>query len=138
MNSKQKGDISEAQALAALLQNGLNVLVPFGDRNRYDLVVEENGVFTRIQVKTGKLDRNAVRFSTRSMTTENGKWVKRTYHGQADIFMVYCPDNGKLYTVPVAKCGADEVALGLGQRRGNQHAARRAEDFEFHGHVAQR
>lgn len=33
-------------------QLGYNVLFPFGDMQRYDLVVEKDGKFQRIQVKT--------------------------------------------------------------------------------------
>jgi len=49
--TKQKGDIAEAYVIYALRQKGFNVLVPWGEDNRYDLVSEKNGVFKRIQVK---------------------------------------------------------------------------------------
>jgi hypothetical protein len=40
--------------MAALLRRGKKVLMPFSDNCRYDIVVEENGSFTRIQCKTGR------------------------------------------------------------------------------------
>ena len=54
MNSKHVGDTSEAQVIAALLKMGKNVLLPFGDNQRYDVVIEEKGKFIRIQVKTAR------------------------------------------------------------------------------------
>jgi hypothetical protein len=47
MNSKIIGDVSEAAVIAALLKSGVNVLIPFGDRSRYDVVIEKDGKFER-------------------------------------------------------------------------------------------
>ena len=49
--TKQKGDIAEAYVAYLLKQEGFNVLVPWGEDGRYDLVSEKNGIFKRIQVK---------------------------------------------------------------------------------------
>lgn len=49
--TKQKGDIAEAYVLYLLKQNGFNVFIPWGEDNRYDLIVEKNGLFKRVQVK---------------------------------------------------------------------------------------
>ena len=40
-NSKSVGDITQSQVMAALLKHGKNVLMPFGDNCRYDLVVDD-------------------------------------------------------------------------------------------------
>jgi hypothetical protein len=39
-NTKEIGDISTASCMAALLSKGYSVSVPWGDRCRYDLVVD--------------------------------------------------------------------------------------------------
>ena len=46
-NSKSVGDITQSQVMAALLRRGKIVLMPFGDNCRYDLVVEQDGLFFR-------------------------------------------------------------------------------------------
>ena len=71
-NSKSVGDITQSQVMAALLKHGKNVLMPFGDNCRYDLVVEQEGLFFRIQCKTGRMSRGAVVFLwlPRSITEE--------------------------------------------------------------------
>jgi len=33
---------------------GYNILLPFGDLQKYDLVIEKNGLFERVQIKTTK------------------------------------------------------------------------------------
>ena len=40
MNSKDKGDIAEAFVTARLLEMGNSVSKPFGDNQRYDIIVD--------------------------------------------------------------------------------------------------
>lgn len=40
-DTKLVGDVAVAMILAALLKRGQNVLLPFGDRHPYDLVIED-------------------------------------------------------------------------------------------------
>ena len=99
-NSKAIGDVTQAQVLAALIRRGKKVLLPFGDNFRYDLVVEEDGGFTRIQCKTGKFSRGAIVFAVASSQYHRGG-KRRSYHGQIDAFGVFCPDNRKTYIIPL-------------------------------------
>jgi len=99
-NSKSVGDITQSQVMAALLKRGKKVLMLFGDNFRYDLVVEEDGRFTRIQCKTGKLNRGAIVFSVASSQYHRGG-KRHDYRGQVDAFGVFCPDNEKVYIIPI-------------------------------------
>jgi hypothetical protein len=138
VNTKQKGDIAEGHVLAAFLKAGKTVLMPFGDRNRYDLVVDEGGKFIRVQVKHGRIRNGAVEFNTCSVSTDKGKIVQRDYHGEVDLFAVYCSANDKVYVVPVDACGSSETRLLLSaKRQANQFAVRLAADFEFQAPLAQ-
>lgn len=104
-NPKAIGERSEAVIIAKLLMRGEVVLRPFGDNQRYDLVVDRNGVFVRIQCKTGRIKNGAVLFSCCSNA---GGYNKRSYHGEIDFSAVFCPENGNVYMVPV-----DEVPKTL-------------------------
>ncbi|HZM46056.1 MAG TPA: group I intron-associated PD-(D/E)XK endonuclease [Burkholderiales bacterium] len=99
-NSKSVGDITQSQVMAALLKHGKNVLMPFGDNCRYDLVVEQDGLFFRIQCKTGRMNRGAVVFAVASSQYHRGG-KRQDYRGQVDAFGIFCPDNGKVYIVPI-------------------------------------
>jgi len=99
-NSKAIGDVTQSQVLAALLRRGKRVRMPFGDNSRYDLVVEESGLFTRIQCKTGRISRGAIVFAVASSQYHRGG-KRRSYQGQVDAFGVFCPDNGKTYIIPI-------------------------------------
>lgn len=131
MNTKERGDISTAMVTAALLRNGETVLTPYGDRLRYDLVLDRNGKFLRIQVKTGRIKAGAVRFKTCSSYAHRGKKDK-DYREDADCFGVYCPDNGKVYLVPVIEVGRREGVLRVEETKNNQTTGiRLGSDFEL-------
>jgi hypothetical protein len=135
---KSIGENSEAQVLARFLRHGEVVLLPFGDNQRYDMVLDRQGVFVRIQVKTGRLRGGAVRFSTASSGSTTDHRTRVGYQGTADLFAIYCPELDKVYLVPVAECGGCEHTLRIDPARNGQvRGTRLAADYEFPGAVAQ-
>jgi hypothetical protein len=51
-NSKTQGDVGLAIAIAWFAQNGYHISIPLTDSHDYDLVVEVNGRFSGVQVRT--------------------------------------------------------------------------------------
>lgn len=101
MNTKDKGDISEAAIALALMKHGYVVLRPAGDNQRYDLVIEKNGVFKTIQCKTGRLKSEGAKILFNAHSRSSGKnVVPKSYKGQVDYFGVYSPVLDKSYLVP--------------------------------------
>ena len=101
-NTTQVGTITEGAILAALLKSGRTVLVPFGNQQDYDLVMEETDCFFRIQCKTGRWHQGSIHFNLYTMAQESGskKHTSRIYGDRVHFYGVYCPDNGKTYLVP--------------------------------------
>ncbi len=65
MNSKGIGEKTEAKIISCLVLKEKVVLIPFGDNQRYDIVIEDDdGTFKRIQCKTGRLKNGAIKFPT--------------------------------------------------------------------------
>jgi hypothetical protein len=119
------GDQTTAMVLAKLLQVYPNVLIPFGENQRYDLLIDEDDKFTRVQCKTGRLRAGVVRFSTCSFTyhhpnNRGSKEYSHTYYGQADLFGVYCADTGAVYLVPVEDVGVREGTLRVAPTKNSQ------------------
>lgn len=106
MNDKARGEISEAKAIAALLEKGYSVSTPFGNNQRYDVIVDDGNKLSKVQVKTGRLRNGCVEFNTTNVNCFNGK--RKSYVGQIDYFVVYCPDTDKLYKIDIedASCGS--------------------------------
>lgn len=126
------GQRTEAAILAELVRRGFQVLVPFGVNQRYDLVLDLNGEFLRVQCKTGWLRSGVVTFSTRSVRSNTKSTSTRDYKGEADLFLVHCPGTGRIYAVPVEEASIDYMRLRVdpplnGQKRG----VRWARDYEL-------
>ena len=128
---KSKGERSEGAVLAALLKKGYVVLLPFGDNQRYDLVVDSPAGFQRIQCKTGKITGGAIAFSTCSVESK-GKHERKDYCGQADLFGVFVPDLDKVYLVPVDEVPGNLAHLRLTPtKNGQKTGIRLADHYEL-------
>lgn len=129
------GDISTAVIIAELAKAGKTVLLLFGDNRRYDLVIEENGSFSRIQCKTGRVYRGAVKFASSSSQAHRGKG-RQSYDGQIEAFAVYCPQTDKVYMVPIDDAASTETTLRIEPPKGiGGGKVRYAKDYEFHSGV---
>jgi len=89
---------------------GYSVLRPLSANQRYDLVLDLDGHFLRVQCKTGRLRNGAIVFSARSCrSNRNGTYV-RSYTDEADVFVIHCPETDRLYAVPVGDSGVLKAA----------------------------
>ncbi len=113
------------------------VLRPFGENQRYDLLIEDGDRFIRVQCKTGRLRQGAVRFNTCSVnyhhpSNRGSKDYRHDYRGAADAFGVYCPDTDRVYIVPVDEVGTNVAALRVEPTKNSQRKrVRWAEDYEL-------
>ena len=129
MNSKEKGDITETQILARLVRLGYKVLIPWGDNSRYDLVIDEEGKFSRIQCKTGRLRNGCVLYNTSSVNREG---IKTGYENQAEFFGVYCKEIDKCYLVPVKGSPKGYASIRINKTKSNQKKKIKwAKDYEI-------
>ena len=104
-DTKRTGDITEAQILAVLVSRGEVVLIPFGDRHRYDLVLDRSGNFVRVQCKTGRIIKGVLTFNSSSYSPFSRGRKARDYRKDADFFGVYCPDTHEVFLIPVKDVG---------------------------------
>ena len=107
MQSKRKGMYLEAKIMADLLKCGCAVMTPWGDTERYDLVMEINRRLYRIQVKTSRTRNGGRSFEFDCRSTQG-----RTRHlhydkGQIDYFATAF--NGQSYMVPIEECRAAKL-----------------------------
>ena len=140
-HTKSIGEYSEVVIAERLLKAGYNVLTPYGDSLRYDLVIEDaDGKFWRVQCKTAWIDKRTgnevVKFATSSSHYHyrGGKYNHRRqgYQGQIEYFAVYSPDLDKVYLIPIDHAGASDMSLRLTMPKGrNHHGIKMAADYEL-------
>ena len=98
--TKQKGDIAEAFIAFTLKQNGFNVLLPWGEDVRYDIVAEKNGVFKRIQVKYVTPKNGVLEVAMRS---SNSHSIKPYSEKEVDVVAAFCSKQERAYFIPINK-----------------------------------
>jgi hypothetical protein len=102
---------TEAIITSELLSRGIRVLLPCGFNHRYDLVLDLDGEFVRAQCKTGRLRRGAVHFNSESVRSNSTGALRRSYDGDAEIFLVHCSETDAIYAVPVVEAPKRSVSL---------------------------
>jgi hypothetical protein len=97
---KRRGEAAEAAFLARATALNFTVLLPWGDSNRYDSVVELDRGFLRVQVKSATLyAENRYRVKT---TGANG----RVYTSkEIDLFVAHIVPENLWYIIPIQSIG---------------------------------
>jgi prevent-host-death family protein len=125
LTPSRKGAIAEAAIVHECIKLGLEVLRPFGEGRRYDLVIDNGQRLLRAQVKWGQLrdDHLVVRTST-SRHTPRG-YVRTTYASdEIEGFAVHCEHLAACYWLPIEEfAGQSYVHLRLGATRNGQRGS---------------
>jgi len=101
MNTKTKGNKAESVILAEFIKNNIPVSLPFGDNEKYDLVIEINGVFKSVQVKYGQFKNECVVSDLRYRIGKN-RVAYSTYTDKVDLIAIWCEALNECYLIPVA------------------------------------
>lgn len=139
LNHKEMGERSEAIIIGRLVYAGYTVLKPYGENQRYDLVMEDaDRKFWRVQCKTAWLskDQATIEFNACSnhyaYTWQKNSMTRRHYRGEVEFFAVYSPDLDKVYLIPVDHVGMNAASLRLVPPKNNQGKnIRWAKDYEI-------
>lgn len=98
MNTKSKGDITESRVIYEFIAIGIPVLIPFGDNQRYDLVVDTSRGFESVQCKTARYRNGCVVFDTCSSYYHRGR-KKVSYYDTVDYFATFCEELDEVFII---------------------------------------
>ena len=99
LNPSQVGQITELQCQQFLISQGWNILLPVGNYQKYDIVIEKERKFYRIQCKHATSLETGFRVRTRYDKRIEGKVKKETY-SKEDIDFFMTEFKGKFYLFP--------------------------------------
>lgn len=99
LTPSQIGQITELKCQTYLIEHGFNVLLPIGNYLRYDLVIEKDSKFYRIQCKHATELETGFRVRTHYDKRDNGKVVKEKY-SEEDVDYFMTEHKGKFYLFP--------------------------------------
>jgi hypothetical protein len=124
------GERIQGAILAEVMKYRYMVLIPFGKDCRYDMVIEKDAQFPRLQCKAGRYENGVVRFNACSSNWFN-KIRKRYTNEEIDYFAVYCEHTGKVYLVSVEEIDGSDASLRIEPTANNQQKGIRwAKDYE--------
>lgn len=106
-NAKEVGGHAEARFAVEALERGFSVCKPFIDARKYDFILEKQGRFIRVQVKST---------SCLASDAKDGAYSLRVVHGAAktqvytkkeiDLIACYIRPLNLFYIIPIAALGA--------------------------------
>lgn len=100
MHTKQKGDIGELVAAQEFLRQGWHVAFPYGENMKYDLIVEKEGIFKRVQVKSVYPRNGVLHVNCRS----SNNWSVTSYtSNDIDLLAAVDLQSNKVYFIPSNK-----------------------------------
>ena len=104
INTKTKGNKAEAVVLSEFIKHNIPVLLPFGDNEKYDLVVQLGNEFKSVQVKYGRSENGCIVADIRHKIG-----VKRisygTYYDKVDFIAIWSEFYNKTYLIDLKAFG---------------------------------
>lgn len=136
MSTIEVGNLSESLVLAAYIDAGFAVSVPFGNGGAYDLVVDTGTHLYKVQVKTGWKRKGCLVCKNHRRikdSTHNG--LRRYREDEVDFFAIYFPAGQSIYVIP-SKLMTGDGALRLEPvLNGQQKFIKWAADYSWKKHL---
>lgn len=113
-NTKQIGNLTELQCTTYLYEIGCAVSIPFGNSEKYDLIIDYNNKLFKVQIKhssahfdeTGECD--YISFNCRWQGHNANGYTQHQYTSdEVDYFATYY--NNKCYLVPQKECSNQKI-----------------------------
>lgn len=113
MNTRKQGDVGLGTAIAYYTSCGISVSVPLTESQRYDLVIDRNGL-QRVEVKTTTYKRHGKYVALLKTCGGNQSGAGKTSpfsSEDADILFICTPEGD--YEIPAAEVGCvSSITLG--------------------------
>jgi hypothetical protein len=131
-DTARRGLATQLAVAQKLVEKGYEVLQPFGDYLRYDLVyyvpvngeisssTQQEAHFIRVQCKTARISKDKACLNFNTCNTPGGRKERRSYREDVEYLGVYSPDTGKVYLIPVEVLPEAEAYLRLKPTKNNQ------------------
>jgi hypothetical protein len=134
LTPSQKGAVAEAAVTAAAVQLGFLVLRPVCEGGRYDLGIDMDPAFLRVQCKIARhLDGVLSVGLATNRCTPRGYVSTRYTAAEIDAVGIYSPNLNRCFLIPIQEvAGRRGIHLRLGPTKNNQAARIKwARDYDF-------
>ena len=112
-NTKQVGNLTELQCATRLYELGCAISIPFGNSEKYDLIMDVNGTLYKVQCKHskeyfdefGNLD--YIKFKSTWQSHNANSWTQFKYTDEEVDFFATFYDN-ECYLIPRSECSNEK------------------------------
>ena len=125
MSTKYLGNLTELQCITRFYELDCPVSIPYGDSEKYDMIVDVNGNLYRLQCKhanphmneNGEVEYLTIKTTWQSGYTKNSQYKRNQYSKEdCDYFVTHY--EGKNYLVPVEQCSNEKTLRIVPPRNG--------------------
>jgi hypothetical protein len=122
LTPSQKGAVAEAAIASAALELGLTVLRPLCEGRRYDLAIDLEPQFLRVQCKLARTLNGALAIGLQTNRCTPRGYVSSSYSAaEVDAIGAYSPERRESFLVPIGEItGCRALHLRLDAPRNNQ------------------
>lgn len=130
---QQKGILTELKCIEKFIELGFSVSIPYGNADRYDLLVDTGKKIFRVQVKTAKLQENgSYNVSTvTSVATPSARYKKHYDETQIDLLVTVIRDQLVFMTPAFVAKSTGRVFRTELPKYGSKSNCNLIEDFSF-------
>ena len=114
MNTKQLGNLTELQCMTYLYGLGYSISIPFGNADKYDLILDINDKLYKIQIKHSSeyVDSNGeteyIKFKCTWQSHNTTGYNKIKYkENEVDFFATFY--NNQCYLIPQNECSNEKI-----------------------------
>ena len=135
-NTKYLGNLTELQCITRFYELGFPVSIPYGDSEKYDMIVDINNNLYKLQCKhanphineLGQVDYISIKTTWSSGYTKNKPATRNQYSKEdCDYFVThYC---GKNYLIPVEECSNQKILRIVAPKNGQIKGINFLKDF---------
>jgi hypothetical protein len=119
-NTKSIGNISEAYCTARFIELGWKVYFPFGDNERFDILIERApDIFEKVQIKTARLKDGYIESSVCSSYAHR-KRPGKNYRNEVQWIAMYCAELKLVYLIKPEDAPERSIRLRVKPAKNNQ------------------
>lgn len=136
MDTKQIGNLTELQCITYLYKLGCKMSIPFGDSEKYDMIMDYNNKLYKVQSKhaneildekTGQV--SFIKLNTTWQSHNTSGWSKHKYLPKdVDYFCTFY--NERCYLIPLKECSTEKRLRLIPPKNGQTKGVSFLRDYE--------
>ena len=131
-STKNIGTIGEQVLITEFIKHGIDVLLPIGDNQPYDIVILYNGRFMKVQVKTTENIKDGKMVFSTNITNPHKKTCRKYINEEIDLFGLYCIENNYIGLMEYKDYTAKDTIIRIEHTKNNQRLGiKLADDYKF-------